>query len=237
MPITPVTASPPAENLDPWFTARKTFDDQIKATANAAAALSDANAAALGGKAEASEVTEALTLVQTQMTGISTVANAALPASQKGAANGVASLDAQSKLLASQLPAIALVEYLGAAANQAAMLALVGQSGDWTVRTDLGTTWVITGSNPAQLASWTQLSYPTAPVTSVAGRAGVVVLAKADVGLPNVDNTADSAKPVSTDQQAALDLKADTTQLVVLGVLDAGETAPSDGVWLRRPAV
>ena len=33
-------------------------------------------------------------------------------------------------------------------------------------------------------------------VTSVAGRTGGVVLAKADVGLGNVDNTADSAKPV-----------------------------------------
>lgn len=44
-------------------------------------------------------------------------------------------------------------------------------------------------------------------VTSVAGRQGVVVLAKADVGLSNVDNTADSAKPVSTAQQTALNLK------------------------------
>lgn len=33
-------------------------------------------------------------------------------------------------------------------------------------------------------------------------------LVKADVGLGNVDNTADSAKPVSTAQQAALDVKA-----------------------------
>jgi hypothetical protein len=33
-------------------------------------------------------------------------------------------------------------------------------------------------------------------------------LAKADVGLGNVDNTADTAKPISTAQQTALDLKA-----------------------------
>jgi len=45
-------------------------------------------------------------------------------------------------------------------------------------------------------------------VTSVASRTGDVVLAKADVGLPNVDNTADTAKPVSTAQQTALNLKA-----------------------------
>jgi hypothetical protein len=36
-------------------------------------------------------------------------------------------------------------------------------------------------------------------------------LVKADVGLGNVDNTADTAKPVSTAQQTALDLKLDTS--------------------------
>ena len=41
------------------------------------------------------------------------------------------------------------------------------------------------------------------PVTSVAGRAGAVTLAKADVGLGSVDNTADASKPVSTAQAAA----------------------------------
>ena len=40
-------------------------------------------------------------------------------------------------------------------------------------------------------------------VSSVAGRTGAVVLTKADVGLSSVDNTADSAKPVSTAQAAA----------------------------------
>jgi hypothetical protein len=49
---------------------------------------------------------------------------------------------------------------------------------------------------------------PAAAVTSVAGRTGAVVLTKADVGLGNVDNTSDVNKPVSTAQQAALDLKA-----------------------------
>jgi hypothetical protein len=38
----------------------------------------------------------------------------------------------------------------------------------------------------------------------VAGKTGVVTLAKDDVGLANVDNTADSAKPVSTAQAASI---------------------------------
>ena len=41
-------------------------------------------------------------------------------------------------------------------------------------------------------------------VTSVAGKTGAVALAKADVGLANVDNTADTDKPVSTAQASAL---------------------------------
>jgi len=42
-----------------------------------------------------------------------------------------------------------------------------------------------------------------APVQSVAGRTGTVTLARADVGLGSVDNTADAVKPVSTAQAAA----------------------------------
>ena len=41
-------------------------------------------------------------------------------------------------------------------------------------------------------------------VTSVAGKTGDVILVKGDVGLGNVDNTADANKPVSTAQQAAI---------------------------------
>jgi hypothetical protein len=41
------------------------------------------------------------------------------------------------------------------------------------------------------------------PVASVAGRTGTVTLTKSDVGLGSVDNTADTAKPVSTAQAAA----------------------------------
>lgn len=39
-------------------------------------------------------------------------------------------------------------------------------------------------------------------------------LAKADVGLSNVDNTADSAKPISTAEQAALDAKANAATTI-----------------------
>jgi hypothetical protein len=51
-------------------------------------------------------------------------------------------------------------------------------------------------------------------VTSVAGKIGNVTLVKSDVGLSEVNNTSDSAKPVSTAQQAALDLKVDIASII-----------------------
>lgn len=54
------------------------------------------------------------------------------------------------------------------------------------------------------------------PVTSVNGRSGAVVLDKTDVGLGNVDNTSDLAKPVSTATQTAIDgLETTITQNVL----------------------
>jgi hypothetical protein len=47
-------------------------------------------------------------------------------------------------------------------------------------------------------------------VQSVAGKTGSVALAKGDVGLSNVDNTADADKAVSTATQTALNAKQDT---------------------------
>jgi molybdopterin biosynthesis enzyme MoaB len=51
----------------------------------------------------------------------------------------------------------------------------------------------------------------SAPVTSVAGKTDDVTLVKGDVGLGNVDNTSDAAKPISTATQTALDGKAGST--------------------------
>ena len=56
-------------------------------------------------------------------------------------------------------------------------------------------------------------------VDSVAGKTGVVTLVKADVGLANVDNTADTAKPVSTAQQTALNLKANLASPTFTGTV------------------
>lgn len=57
-------------------------------------------------------------------------------------------------------------------------------------------------------------------VTSVASKTGAVTLAKADVGLGNVDNTSDANKPVSTAQQTALNLKANLASPTFTGTVN-----------------
>lgn len=59
-------------------------------------------------------------------------------------------------------------------------------------------------------------------VTSVAGKTGAVTLAKADVGLGNVDNTSDANKPISTATQTALNAKVDTSRTLSASGLATG---------------
>ncbi len=138
----------------------------------------------------------------------------------------------------SAIPAIAITEYLGVVASQAAMLALIGQRGDWCTRTDLGTDWQLIADNPATLASWREMTYPASPVQSVSGRTGAIVLAKGDVGLDQVSNLAPSALPVSTAQQSALDAKqasdSDLTAIAALAPADDALVQRKAGVWTAR---
>ena len=80
-----------------------------------------------------------------------------------------------------------------------------------------------------------------APVQSVAGKTGAVVLAKADVGLDNVDNTTDAAKPISTATQTALNGKASLTGVGTSGtwpisITGNAASAPWAGIS-DKPAV
>lgn len=57
-------------------------------------------------------------------------------------------------------------------------------------------------------------------VASVNTRTGAVTLTKSDVGLANVDNTADTNKPLSTATQTALNAKANTTDVYTKSQVD-----------------
>lgn len=101
-----------------------------------------------------------------------------------------ADLDGNGKIVQAQIGAQQMVDFLGNVGSQAAMLALVGQRGDWCNRTDLGTEFQLIGEPSTSLTNWQQKIYPASPVTSVAGRQGAVTLSVADVA--NAVNTTDS---------------------------------------------
>lgn len=125
---------------------------------------------------------------------ITTSSIGAVPLTSVGALNGVAEL-VGGKLPSSRLPSIAVTEYLGSVASEVAMLALVGEKGDWCTRSDVGLAYIITGDDPSLVAGWTAWPYPTAPVISVNGETGVVVLSAVDVG---ADPAGTAATAVST---------------------------------------
>jgi hypothetical protein len=134
--------------------------------------------------------------------------------------------DLDGKISTAQLPPLAVNETFPVA-SQAAMLALVAERGDMAIRSDNGRTYVLSTDSPSTLADWKEVM-AAGQVQSVAGKTGVVALAKGDVGLGSVDNTSDAAKPVSTAQQTALNLKADKS------VTDAATSAPTASVLMKR---
>jgi hypothetical protein len=89
---------------------------------------------------------------------------------------------------------------------EANRVSITPESGELLFTTDTKKLYVGDGSTPGGVE--VDMSGVPAPVQSVAGRTGDVLLVKSDVGLSSVDNTADANKPVSVAQQAALDAKA-----------------------------
>lgn len=138
----------------------------------------------------------------------------------RGVAGGYATLDNAGKVPVTQLPN-SVMEYQGtwdAATNTPTLADGVGNIGD-VYRITVGATRDL-GSGPidwdtGQYAIYNgtiwERSGASEGVSSVAGRTGDVVLSKDDVGLGQVDNTADADKPVSTAVAAALATKADAT--------------------------
>jgi len=106
----------------------------------------------------------------------------AINVSQKAAANGVATLDANSKIPNNQLPALAITDTF-VVASQAAMLALsTAEKGDVAVRTDLNKSFILTADPYSTLGNWQELLTPTDAVLSVNGLTGAVTLGAFDVG-------------------------------------------------------
>lgn len=126
-----------------------------------------------------------------------TAINLMIPLTQKGAANGVATLDATSKIPIGQLPALAISDTF-VVATQAAMLALTAEAGDVAVRTDLSKSFILTASPATTLANWQELLTPAQAVSSVFGRSGAVTAATNDYTVAQITGAAPLASPSLT---------------------------------------
>jgi len=142
---------------------------------------------------------------------------------QKGAQNGVASLDANGKIPTNQMPAVAISDTF-VVANEDDMLALEAQTGDIAVRTDENKSYILKGSDPSTLSDWQELLTPTDAVTSVNGQTGAVTLTTDDIneGTTNL---------YYTDARVAAKLA--STSIDALSDVDTTTNAPTNGQFLK----
>ena len=161
-----------------------------------------------------------IVLAIADITGLSDELSSLIPITQKGAANGVATLDSGSKIPSSQLPALAVTETYSVT-DITARDALSAQEGDVAIVTDSGDghtrSYILD-----DLGAWHEISTPGL-VQSVAGRIGDVVLTASDVGLGNVPNL----PKASTGQ--ANDLGSGTTDNALMSPLKTKEMMQSAG--------
>lgn len=134
----------------------------------------------VAGDVDAATVTLPGGDVQAQLDDLQTDVDAKIPLTQKGAANGVATLGSDSKIPSAQLPAIAITDTF-VVGSQAAMLALTAETGDVAVRTDLNKSFILAGTDPTVLADWQELLTPTDVVLSVNGQTGAVSLSTTNI--------------------------------------------------------
>jgi hypothetical protein len=140
-----------------------------------------------------------------------------IASTEKGVANGVASLGADGKMPSSQLPAVAITDTF-VVASEAAMLALTAQVGDIAVRTDVSKTFILRLADATQLSSWTEIVTPGTGVTSVNGKAGPSVVLTTDDVAEGSTNKYYSSSQVVTD--------------LIVQTIDSGDTthAPSGDI-------
>ncbi len=159
--------------------------DQTNITGNAGTATKLLNARNINGVPFDGSANITITAVDTE--------GRALMAASMGTPNGYATLDSTGKVPSSQLPAFVddVIEFSSLSA-----FPTNGATGKMYVALDTNKVYRWSGSAFIHITS--------GAVDTVAGKTGVVVLDKTDVGLSNVDNTSDVNKPVSSAQQNAI---------------------------------
>lgn len=129
----------------------------------------------------------------------------------KGSANGLATLGADGKLSASQIPQITISDFLGEVSSEAGLLTLTGQRGDWAIRTDNKTSYMLIAENATLAASWKAIVTPDDGVTALRNTSGT------QTGLNGVVTLADVAFSGSANDVSFAD--ASYTATTVKGAL------------------
>lgn len=200
--------APAAEPADGSITSTKIADGTItNVDVSATAAIAKSK---LGPLAIIDSDVNALSI--SKITNLQTTLDDKIALAEKGAANGVATLGADSRVPSAQLGSgtASTSSFLRGDGSWQTPPAATITAADITDSTELGRN-VLTATDEAAArgAIGAGTSNLVIGVTSTTAKAGDYTPTKAEVGLENVDNTSDAAKPISSATQAGLDTKQD----------------------------
>ncbi len=156
----------------------------------------------------------------------------ALGIEDKGAPNGVATLDAGGKIPSSQLPPVAITDTF-VVNSQASMLALAAERGDVAIRTDLKQTFILRLEPATVLANWQEIMTPADGVLTVNGETGAVInLTASHINLGNVANKSEAQMVAAGEIANALGGKFDKAGGTLSGKMTAKHGLEADWITL-----
>jgi len=161
-----------------------------------------------------------------------------IPTTEKGANNGVATLDSGGKVPASQLPS-SVMEFKGTFdPGTATFTDASGNAGDVYLASAAGSYNAGSGSITYAIGDWAvhngtvfEKSLNSNAVVSVNGQTGVVSLTKSDIGLGNVDNTSDATKNSAVATLTNKTLTTPNTDVITLDGQASTPANPSSGFY------
>jgi hypothetical protein len=188
------------------------YDEESQQQMNNALLSANSAAASAGAATAAKDAAEASKIAA------QTAKTAAETAQTGAAASAVTATNSKDTAVAASATAVsardtASQKAVDAAASAAAAAVSAATAADYQIQSDWGQT-------DTSKKDFIKRKPVLAPVATTG--------AKADVGLGNVDNTSDASKPVSTAQQAALDLKAPLASPAFTGAPTAAAPAQFD---------
>jgi len=151
-----------------------------------------------------------------------------LDVSKRGVANGVASLDINSKIPATQIPVVSF-QSANVVASQTAMLGLsTAVVGSIAIRTDNNRNYILSGSDPAVIANWVELAVPTS-VTTINGIPGAYVTLTTD----EIGEGANNKYFTDTRARNAISVSAPLNYNALTGTLTMTAATASSNGFLR----